>query len=158
MGCDVWPKRRRETEIINFLDRSRLWNQGCNGIVREIFRYQETKRGGSVFHRDCYRFLMAILSLVQKSDHGILILEGHLRDAVDFANLSANSFPAIPPWPGTHRNWISKPVSVREYRRCLILIIRDEDWELNTLEKRTWRVESESVMTRNLFGYKDKIV
>jgi len=31
-----------------------------------------------------------------KSDHGIFVLEGHLREAVDLASLSANSFPAIP--------------------------------------------------------------
>jgi len=39
---------------------------------------------------------MQILSLGQKSNHGVLILGGYLRDAMDFANLSANSFPAIP--------------------------------------------------------------
>jgi len=60
----------------------------------------------------------------------------HLRDSVVLANLSANSFPAIPVWPGTHKNWMSKPVSVREYRRYLMLFIRDEVCELNTLDER----------------------
>jgi len=39
-----------------------------------------------------------------KSDHGIFVLGGHLWDAEDFASLSTNSFPAIPMWPGTHKN------------------------------------------------------
>jgi len=39
-----------------------------------------------------------------KSDHGIFVLEGHLREAENFDSLSANSFPAIPVWPGTHIN------------------------------------------------------
>jgi len=38
------------------------------------------------------------------------------------------------------------------------LIIRGEGWELNTLEERAWRQESESVVIRNLFGDMEEIV
>jgi len=31
-----------------------------------------------------------------KSDYGMFVLEGHPREAEDFASFSANSFPAIP--------------------------------------------------------------
>lgn len=41
----------------------------------------------------------------------ILDVGRHLRD---LASLSANPLPAIPAWPGTHKLWMSKSVTVRE--------------------------------------------
>lgn len=70
--------------------------------------------------------LTQILRLGLKPDHEILILEGHLSDAVALANLSPNSFPAILAWSSIHRNWMSKPVSTREYRKVYNVNYREE--------------------------------
>jgi hypothetical protein len=48
--------------------------------------------------------------------------------------------------------------SVREYKICLIVIMRGEICDLKTLEGRTWWQDKESVVMRNLFGSKNNIV
>lgn len=73
-------------------------------MVGDIFLYQVAKWGGSELQCLSQRLDVLDLRMGIKSDHGILVLEGHLREAEDFASLSANSFPAIPVWPGTHMN------------------------------------------------------
>jgi len=93
-----------------------------------------------------------------KSDHGIFVLDGQLREAEELASLSANSFPAIPVCPGTHINWMSVPDSVKEYRICLMVTMSGERCDLKILEERACRQNKESVVMRNLFGGKCDIV
>lgn len=57
-------------------------------------------------------------------------------DAENFDILSTNSFPAILVCPGSHKHLIFVPGSVRVYKIYLILIIREELYELKALEDR----------------------
>jgi len=42
-GRRVWPKRRRENELIALLDNFKLWNHGLDGIVGFNFLYHVAK-------------------------------------------------------------------------------------------------------------------
>jgi len=88
------------------------------------------------------------------SDQGIRLLGGRPIDAVVLAKVLAISLPEMPVWPGTRRNWISKPASVREKRWFLIFRIRGLGDNSKTLEERDCKQESESVVIRNLLGCK----
>jgi len=57
-------------------------------------------------------------------------------------------------WAGIHSNCNSKPLASSENSRVLIRNIRGLGGDLNTLEERDWRQESESVAIRNLLGCK----
>jgi len=50
--------------------------------------------------------------------------DGIRNEEVDLVNESAISFPEMPEWLGTQRNWISKPDSLKEGKRCLIWRMR----------------------------------
>jgi len=70
----------------------------------DIFLYHVVEWGGS--DPQCLRHRLDVrdLNMGIKSDNGICALGEHLRDAEELANLSANSLPVIPVWPGTQRN------------------------------------------------------
>lgn len=120
----VWPKRRRENEDILLLERLRLWNQASGRMDGDIFLYHVVEWGGS--DPQCLRHRLDVrdLNMGIKSDNGICALGEHLRDAEELANLSANSLPVIPVWPGTQRNWISVPDLVKQYKMRQIMIMR----------------------------------
>lgn len=42
-GRRVWPKRRRENELIALRDNFNLWNHGLDGIVGFNFLYHVAK-------------------------------------------------------------------------------------------------------------------
>jgi hypothetical protein len=73
-------------------------------MVGDIFLYQVAKYRGSEPQCLSQRLDVQFLRMEIKSDHGIFVLGGHLREAEDLTSLSTNSFPAIPVWPGTHMN------------------------------------------------------
>jgi len=99
------------------------------------------------------------LSLEQKSNQGIRLLDGRRIDAVVLAKVSAILLPEMPVQPRTQRNWISKPAPVKEKRRLLICSIRELGDDSKTLEEIDYKQESESVAIRNLhvFGCKVKM-
>ena len=94
------------------------------------------------------------MSMGQKSDQGIRLLGGSCINAVFLAKESEVSLPKMLMCPGIHRNWISKPLWLRDNKRFLIWKIRGFGSDLNTLDERDCSQESESVAMRNLLGCK----
>lgn len=62
----------------------------------DIFLHHVAKWGGSDPQCLSHSLNVQDLSIGVKSDHGICGLGGHLINAEDLANLSANLLPAIP--------------------------------------------------------------
>lgn len=58
------------------------------------------------------------------------------RNAMDLAYLLMNSLPGIPEWVGVHKRIKCQILILLENIKCLILIIREEYYNSNRLEKR----------------------
>lgn len=66
----TWPNRRREKEEIILLERSNLWNHGCDEIVNKISPYKEAKWRDRFVKQLNYNILtLLFFKKEQKLDH-----------------------------------------------------------------------------------------